>query len=63
MYDMKQRRRITHVPRTGNSKLRPELYPAHLAWKNEQTLLIGWANEIKVRYHVICRLATTFPKL
>ncbi|XP_039266626.2 vacuolar protein sorting-associated protein 41 homolog isoform X1 [Styela clava] len=50
MYDMKQRRRITHIPRSGAGKqnLRPELYPAHIAWKNDSTLLIGWANEIKV---------------
>lgn len=48
MYDMKQRRRITHIPRTGSKILRPELYPAHIAWKDDVTLLVGWANEIKV---------------
>jgi len=28
--------------------LRPELYRCCLCWKDDRTLLIGWANSIKV---------------
>nr|NP_001071945.1 zinc finger protein [Ciona intestinalis]BAE93330.1 zinc finger protein [Ciona intestinalis] len=58
IYDMKQRRRITYIPRVGAGgtnrvlpKLggtRVELYPAHIAWKDDTTLLIGWDKDIKV---------------
>ncbi|XP_078486884.1 zinc finger protein isoform X2 [Ciona intestinalis] len=58
IYDMKQRRRITYIPRVGaggtNRVLpkvggtRVELYPAHIAWKDDTTLLIGWDKDIKV---------------
>ncbi|XP_076806786.1 vacuolar protein sorting-associated protein 41 homolog isoform X1 [Clavelina lepadiformis] len=52
IYDTKQERRITHISRTSTNKrnntVRPELYPAHISWKDDKTILIGWGNDIKV---------------
>ena len=52
IYDTKQQRRITHVSRTNSEVIsesyRVELYPAHITWKDDRTVMIGWANDIKV---------------
>ncbi|XP_071158448.1 vacuolar protein sorting-associated protein 41 homolog [Mytilus edulis] len=46
IYDMSTRSRITHIPR--EHAYRPELYRCNLCWRNEKTLLIGWADRVKV---------------
>nr|CAB3267642.1 Vacuolar protein sorting-associated protein 41 [Phallusia mammillata] len=53
VYDTKQNRRITHIPRSNEASsstnlVRPEIYPAHITWKDDNTLLVGWFNDIKV---------------
>jgi len=50
IFDMKQRRVLTFIPRSASpgKSVRPELFPAHLVWQNDQTLLVGWSNDIKV---------------
>ncbi|PIK53217.1 putative vacuolar protein sorting-associated protein 41-like [Apostichopus japonicus] len=48
VFDMSEKRRISFIERDPNQKLRPEIVPCSLCWKNESTLLIGWAKSIKI---------------
>ncbi|KAJ1927354.1 Vacuolar protein sorting-associated protein 41 [Tieghemiomyces parasiticus] len=47
IYDTKTQRRITHIARQDDSP-RPDLYPCHLCWRDARTLLVGWADTVKV---------------
>jgi hypothetical protein len=47
MYDTATQRRITFVDRPQDSP-RADLYKCHLCWKDNRTLLIGWADCVKV---------------
>ncbi|XP_064614137.1 vacuolar protein sorting-associated protein 41 homolog [Liolophura sinensis] len=46
VYDMSSRTRITHIAKDHSH--RSDMYRCNLAWKDDRTLLIGWANGIKV---------------
>ncbi|XP_071478787.1 vacuolar protein sorting-associated protein 41 homolog [Diadema antillarum] len=48
VYDMHSKRRITFIKRSHPETMRPELYRCNLCWKDDNTLLIGWANTIKI---------------
>lgn len=48
VYDMLSKRRITFIKRDHAEALRPEIYRCNLCWKDDNTLLIGWANTIKI---------------
>ncbi|XP_069469381.1 vacuolar protein sorting-associated protein 41 homolog isoform X2 [Ambystoma mexicanum] len=45
--DMITKQRITNVPRDDTS-LRPDMYPCSLCWKDNLTLIIGWARSVKI---------------
>ncbi|KAH3717295.1 hypothetical protein DPMN_060078 [Dreissena polymorpha] len=45
MYDMSTRCRITSISKDHN--FRPDLHPCNLHWKDDRTLLVGWANAVK----------------
>ncbi|ELU13950.1 hypothetical protein CAPTEDRAFT_174173 [Capitella teleta] len=47
VYDMNSKSRITFISK-DNPHLRPEIYRCSLCWKDEFTLLIGWADQVKV---------------
>ncbi|KAJ1656188.1 Vacuolar protein sorting-associated protein 41 [Dispira simplex] len=47
VYDTKTQRRITSISRAKSSP-HPEFYPCQLFWKDSRTLLIGWADTVKV---------------
>ena len=47
MYDFDSRQRITYIDRPEGSP-RPDLYRCHLCWRDDRTLLIGWADCVKV---------------
>ncbi|XP_052801970.1 vacuolar protein sorting-associated protein 41 homolog isoform X2 [Mya arenaria] len=46
VYDMSSRSRITSISKDHN--YRPDLHNCNLHWKDERTLLIGWADTVKV---------------
>lgn len=48
VYDTAEKRRISFIERDHDQRLRPEIYPCSLCWKDVNTLLIGWANSIKI---------------
>ncbi|XP_077978241.1 vacuolar protein sorting-associated protein 41 homolog [Glandiceps talaboti] len=48
IYDVSSKRRITYIARDHDTSLRPEIYRCHLCWKDDVTLLIGWADRIKI---------------
>ncbi|KAG8177167.1 hypothetical protein JTE90_021761 [Oedothorax gibbosus] len=48
MYDLSSNRTITVIQRDHDPSLRSDLYRCNLFWKNSSTLLIGWANSVKV---------------
>ncbi|XP_033639458.1 vacuolar protein sorting-associated protein 41 homolog isoform X2 [Asterias rubens] len=48
VYDLSSKRRITFIKRDHDEKLRPEIYPCQLCWKDNVTLLVGWANTVKI---------------
>ncbi|XP_063964242.1 vacuolar protein sorting-associated protein 41 homolog [Lytechinus pictus] len=48
VYDMQSKRRITFIKRDHPEAMRPEIYRCNLCWKDDNTLLIGWANTIKI---------------
>lgn len=47
IYDTNGQRRITFIDRPADSP-RADLYRCRLCWKNDVTLLIGWADSIKI---------------
>ncbi|KXJ11617.1 Vacuolar protein sorting-associated protein 41-like [Exaiptasia diaphana] len=47
VFDMSSKRVITYIKRDNGSP-RPQLYRCNLHWKDPVTLLIGWADNIKV---------------
>ncbi|XP_070565310.1 vacuolar protein sorting-associated protein 41 homolog [Ptychodera flava] len=48
IYDVSSKRRITFIARDHDPSLRPEIYRCHLCWRDDITLLIGWADRIKI---------------
>ncbi|XP_038045222.1 LOW QUALITY PROTEIN: vacuolar protein sorting-associated protein 41 homolog [Patiria miniata] len=48
VFDLSSKRRITFIKRDHDEKLRPEIYPCKLCWKDNITLLVGWADTIKI---------------
>ncbi|KNC49130.1 vacuolar assembling protein VPS41 [Thecamonas trahens ATCC 50062] len=47
MYDRETEERITFIERPADAP-RPDEFRCHLVWVNDATLLIGWANWVKV---------------
>ena len=47
MYDTTTNLRITYIDRPANSP-RADLYKCRMCWKNDNTLLIAWADTVKV---------------
>ncbi|KAI8972362.1 hypothetical protein BDB01DRAFT_884491 [Pilobolus umbonatus] len=47
IYDTQQQMRITYVDRPEGSP-RADLYKCRMCWKNDTTLLIGWADMVKI---------------
>ncbi|KAI8332834.1 hypothetical protein BC941DRAFT_462763 [Chlamydoabsidia padenii] len=47
VYDTLTNLRITYIDRPAGSP-RPDLYKCRLVWKNDTTLMIGWADTVKV---------------
>ncbi|CAO3594593.1 unnamed protein product [Absidia cylindrospora] len=47
VYDTVTNLRITYIDRPAGSP-RPDLYKCRLVWKNDTTLMIGWADTVKV---------------
>jgi hypothetical protein len=47
VYDTLTSLRITYIDRPSGSP-RPDLYKCRLVWKNDTTLMIGWADTVKV---------------
>ena len=45
VYDYGTRERVTFIGRSGPP---PGAYRCHLCWKNSTTLIIGWANSVKI---------------
>ncbi|GBM04489.1 Vacuolar protein sorting-associated protein 41 [Araneus ventricosus] len=48
VYDIGSNRTITVIQRDHDPSLRSDLYRCNLYWKDNSTLLIGWANTVKV---------------
>ncbi|XP_054716491.1 vacuolar protein sorting-associated protein 41 homolog isoform X2 [Uloborus diversus] len=48
VYDINSGRTITVIQRDHDPLLRSDLYRCNLHWKDDKTLLIGWANTVKV---------------
>ncbi|KAL4222561.1 Vacuolar protein sorting-associated protein 41 [Mactra antiquata] len=46
VYDFTSKSRITSISKDHNH--RPDLYHCNLHWKDERTLLVGWADTVKV---------------
>lgn len=47
VYDTTTKQVITFIDRPQGS-VRPDLYSCQLVWENERTLIIGWANFVKI---------------
>lgn len=47
LFDTSTQQRISYIDRPKGSP-RPDLYKCRLAWKDDRTLLIGWADSVKV---------------
>ena len=47
VYDCISRVRISYVSREDSAP-RPDIYRCYLCWKDDSTLLIGWANMVKI---------------
>jgi WD40 repeat protein len=47
IYDCDKGERITYIERPNGSP-RPDLYKCNLCWENDHTLLIGWADSVKI---------------
>ncbi|CAG2113369.1 unnamed protein product [Medioppia subpectinata] len=51
IYDIEDRVVITYIDREKDNdvqRFRPELFRCHFCWKDDRTLLIGWADSIKI---------------
>ena len=47
IYDTETEQFITYIDRPKGSP-RPDMYRCNLCWENERTLLIGWADSVKI---------------
>ncbi|XP_032875860.1 vacuolar protein sorting-associated protein 41 homolog isoform X1 [Amblyraja radiata] len=47
IYDVNSKQRITNIAR-DNTDFRPDMYLCSLCWKDNITLIIGWATSVKV---------------
>uniref|UniRef100_UPI00398E8932 vacuolar protein sorting-associated protein 41 homolog isoform X2 n=1 Tax=Pristiophorus japonicus TaxID=55135 RepID=UPI00398E8932 len=47
IYDASSKQRITNISR-DNTNFRPDMYLCSLCWKDNLTLIIGWATSVKV---------------
>ena len=47
IFDTVSEKRITYIDRPAGSP-RPDLYRCCLCWENDRTLIIGWADSVKV---------------
>ncbi|XP_059840611.1 vacuolar protein sorting-associated protein 41 homolog isoform X1 [Hypanus sabinus] len=47
IYDVSSKQRITNIAR-DNTDFRPDMYLCSLCWKDNLTLIIGWATSVKV---------------
>ncbi|XP_048451776.1 vacuolar protein sorting-associated protein 41 homolog isoform X3 [Rhincodon typus] len=47
IYDASSKQRITNISR-DNTNFRPDMYLCSLCWKDNVTLIIGWATSVKV---------------
>lgn len=47
LFDTSTQQRISYIDRPKGSP-RPDMYRCRLAWKDDRTLLIGWADSVKV---------------
>ncbi|CAO3637448.1 unnamed protein product [Cunninghamella blakesleeana] len=47
IYDTQSNLRITYIDRPSGSP-RPDLYKCRMVWKDDTTLLIGWADTVKI---------------
>ncbi|XP_071956402.1 vacuolar protein sorting-associated protein 41 homolog [Antedon mediterranea] len=48
VYDVLHRQRITFIRRDHGESLRSEIYACSICWKDDKTLIIGWADTIKI---------------
>ncbi|KFM71721.1 Vacuolar protein sorting-associated protein 41-like protein, partial [Stegodyphus mimosarum] len=48
VYDMIANRTVTMIQKDHDASLRSDLYRCNLFWKDDRTLLVGWANTVKV---------------
>ena len=56
LYDQSTRRPIAYIPRQSKGSPDPELYPCCLCWENDETLLIGWGDWVKIgKIRQVCR--------
>ncbi|CAG0922413.1 unnamed protein product [Notodromas monacha] len=46
--DLNERKTISLIKRDHDAKYRPELLRCHLCWQDGKTLLIGWADTVKI---------------
>ena len=49
IYDTQLNQRITYIERPKGSP-RPDLYYCCLCWKNDNVLLVGWADSVKIAH-------------
>lgn len=47
LYDTGAHARVAHIARPAGSP-KPDTFPPRLAWQDESTLIIGWADCVKV---------------
>lgn len=55
IYDCTTNQRITYTLRPKGSP-RAELYRCNLCWENDVTLIIGWADSVKIMQIRVCTL-------
>ncbi|XP_033100786.1 vacuolar protein sorting-associated protein 41 homolog [Anneissia japonica] len=48
VYDVLHRQRITFIRRDHGEGLRSEIYTCSICWKDDKTLIIGWADTVKI---------------
>ena len=62
LYDSGAHTRIAYIDRPQGSP-RPEAFPPHLAWETDKTLIVGWADCIKVARIVRARVFATMQRM
>jgi hypothetical protein len=53
IYDTEAEKFITYIDRPKKSP-RPDMYRCNLCWEDDTTLLIGWADSIKIGKVKVC---------